>query len=178
MGHAKIYSEYYSNPKALFKGTIIFQNGSGTDLTEWTQKKTFFNCAKKLGNIFVYDRSGLGKSPADLSMSLKNPMTAKLVNAKLFALLKKRHIKLPYIIVGHSYGGMYAGYFARKYSNLVKGMLMIDPVPNNYQWSHSFLNQYKTDMNKIRKLSTDEAYIQYSYNKANKSNVMPAQLFF
>ena len=91
---------------------------------------------------------------------------------------KKRHIKPPYIIVAHSYGGMYAGYFARKYLNLVKGMLMIDPVPNNYQWSFSFLNQYKTDMNKMRKLSTDAAYTQYSYDKANKSNVMPAQLFY
>ena len=178
VGHAKLYSEYYPNPKSPFKGTIIFQNGSGTDLTEWTQNKTFFNCAKKLGNIFVYDRSGLGKSPADLSMSIKHPMTTMLVNAKLLALLEKRHIKPPYIVVAHSYGGMYAGYFARKYPDLVKGMLMIDPVPNNYQWSHSFLNKYKADMKKMRQLSTDEVYTQYSYNKTNKNNTMPAQLFF
>lgn len=176
--HAKLYSEYYPNTKALFKGTIIFQNGSGTDLTEWTRNKAFFNCVNRLGNVFIYDRSGLGKSPADLSMSTEHPMTAKLINSKWLALLKKRHIKPPYIIVAHSYGGMYAGYFARKHPNLVKGLLMIDPVPSNYKWSKTFLDKYKVDMSNMRKLSTYEIYTQYSYDKANQNKTMPAQLFF
>lgn len=178
VARAKLYSEYYSNSNAPFKGTIIFQNGSGTDLTEWTKNKDFFNCIKKLGKVFIYDRSGLGKSPADLSLSFNNPMTAELINKKLLMLLKKRHIKPPYILVAHSYGGMYAGYFARKYPSLVKGILMIDPVPSNYKWTTKFLNQYKIDMRKMRKLSTREAYTQYSYAKANQYNTMPAQLFF
>lgn len=31
-----LYSEYYPNPNAKFKGTIIFENASGTTLDEWT----------------------------------------------------------------------------------------------------------------------------------------------
>ncbi len=31
---------------------------------------------------------------------------------------------------------MYAGYFARKYPDSVTGMLMVDPVPSNYQYSN------------------------------------------
>lgn len=87
-----IYSEYYPNPHAKFKGTIIFENGSGAPLTEWTQNKLFFNCVKQVGNLFMYDRSGLGKSPGDLTLSTKSPMTAKRINRKLMALLKKRSL--------------------------------------------------------------------------------------
>ncbi len=37
----KLYSEYYPNPTAKFKGTIVFINGSGTSRSEWGQKKIF-----------------------------------------------------------------------------------------------------------------------------------------
>ena len=181
IGHTRLYSEYYLNPKAPFKGSIIFQNGSGTDLTEWTQNKTFLDCVRKLGNIFLYDRSGLGKSPADLSMSLKNPMTAKLINTKLTILLKKRHIKLPYILVAHSYGAMYAGYFARKYPRLVKGIILIDPVPPRYQWSSDFLISHNTtvsEFERMKKMKARELYKQYSFAITNKNNKMSAQLFY
>ena len=174
----KIYSEYYPNAHAQFKGTIIFENGSGTSLEEWKQNKTFFNCAKKQGALFLYDRNGLGKSPPDLSMSIKNPMTAKLINNKLMKLLKKRKIKPPYILVAHSYGGMYVGYFARKYPKLVKGILMVDPVPNNYEWSDAFLQQYQAEMKTMKKLSAGELYGQYGYANSNKLKTMSPQLFY
>ncbi len=178
IGNIKLYSEYYPNSHAKFKGTIVFQNGAGTSLKEWTQNKTFFNCVRKYGNLFMYDRSGLGKSPPDMSMSLTNPMTPKIINHKLMALLKKRKVKPPYIIVAHSYGGLYAGYFARKHPTLVTGMLMIDPVPNNYEWSDAFLNQFRSIMQKMKKQTTKELYAQHSYAKANKIKILSAQLFF
>ena len=53
-----IYSEYYPNSSAKFKGTIIFENGSGTDINEWKHNKKFFNCVKKIGSVFLYDRNG------------------------------------------------------------------------------------------------------------------------
>ena len=173
-----LYSEYFSNPKATFKGTIVFQNGAGTDLQEWAKNKSFFRCVSQYGNLFMYDRSGLGKSPPDVSMSLEKPMTAKLINAKLIQLLGKENIKPPYLLVGHSYGGMYAGYFARKFPNLVKGVLMIDPVPPNYKWTDAFLKQYQSDIKKMKLLTSEEAYKQFTYLKRERSNAMPAQLFY
>lgn len=109
-----LYSVNYVNPNTKFKGSIIFQNGSGTSLKEWTETKIFFQCIKQLGNVFVYDRSGQGNSPPDFNMSSTKPMTAELVNSKLIKLLKINDLKSPYILVSHSYGGMYAGYFAKK----------------------------------------------------------------
>lgn len=174
----KLYSEYYPNPKASFKGTIIFQNGAGTELGEWTKNNAFFQCVKKYGDLFLYDRSGLGNSPPDLSMTVDKPMTAELINSKLEKLLKRRGCKPPYIFVAHSYGAMYAGHFARKYPGLVKAILMVDPVPSNYEWSDDFLNQYKKDITRMKQLTSKQAYEEFTYLKREQESTMPAQLFY
>lgn len=139
-----IYSEYYPNQKAKFKGTIIFENGSGTDSTEWTGNRTFFNCVKQAGPIFLYDRNGLGKSPPDLHVSDKNPITAKFMSDKLSKLLKQRHIKPPYLIIAHSYGAIYAGHFALTNPDLIKGLLLVDPVPKNFHFSDKLANSHES----------------------------------
>ena len=173
-----LYSVNYANPNAKFKGSIIFQNGAGTSLKEWTHNKIFLQCIKQLGNAFVYDRSGQGNSPPDFNMSSTKPMTAELVNSKLIKLLKINDIKSPYILVSHSYGGMYAGYFAKKYPDLVVGMLMIDPVPRDYLWSDQILKQYNIQNEKMDKLSSREAYELYSSLRSGKDNIMSAQDFY
>ncbi|MDD3266599.1 MAG: alpha/beta hydrolase [Burkholderiales bacterium] len=129
-----LYSEYYPNDSAKFKGTIIFENGSGTTADEWTQNKKFFDCAKKVGSIFLYDRNGLGNSPADLSLSEEKPLTASYASSKLAKLLKQKDLKPPYIIVAHSYGSIYAGKFIADNESQVDGVLLVDPVPKNFHF--------------------------------------------
>lgn len=179
-GYSKlpIYSEYYPNSHAKFKGTIIFENGSGTPLTEWTQNKKFFGCVRQLGNLFMYDRSGLGKSPGDLSMSQKKPMTAKLINIKLMQLLKSRKIRPPYILVAHSYGSLYAGYFARKFPALIRGILMVDPSPPKYEWSIKLLDQAKPAMKIMNKLKGKQLYNAANYPKDRKYKHLFVPLYF
>ena len=46
---------------------------------------------------------------------------------------------------------MYAGYFARKYPDSVTGMLMVDPVPSNYQYSNRIQKQFKIALAKWTK---------------------------
>ena len=143
-----LYSEYYPNNKSKFRGTIIFQNGAGVSLKEWTHSKAFFKCLTQQGSAFMHDRSGLGQSSPDYSISLKSPITAQHVNSKLIRLLKRNKIQSPYIIVSHSYGGLYAGYFARKYPHLIAGMLMVDPVPSDYQYTNQFLEKFRINLAK------------------------------
>lgn len=142
----KLYSEYYPNPTAKFKGNIILINGSGTSMGEWGQNKKFFQCAKKVGSLFLYDRSSLGGSPQDTNLSAKNPITAKLISDQLIELLNKQKIKSPYIIVAHSYGGMYAGYFVLTHPNVVKAVLLVDPVPRNFYFSNGMMKDIKNGM--------------------------------
>ena len=150
-----LYSEYFPNSESEFRGTIVFQNGSGTSLIEWTENKTFFNCARQHGRILIYNRSGLGKSPPDLSISTQKPITAQLVNSKLMKLLTRNRIKAPYILVSHSYGGLYAGHFARKRPDLIAGMLMVDPDPSNYQYSNEILEKFEYTRKKTKNIASE-----------------------
>jgi len=171
-----LYSEYYPSQKAKFKGTIIFENGSGVTTSEWTQNKQFFTCAKKLGSLFMYDRNGLGKSPADLHTSVSNPITAKLVNNKLIKLLQQKHIRPPYLLVGHSYGGLYVDYFARKYPGLVQGVLMIDPSPRDFQYSDKVLNIINIES--WATIPSNELYAEYSDANAKKLHMDTAAVIY
>ena len=173
-----LYSEHYPNPQSEFKGTIVFQNGSGSPLNVWKDNTTFFNCARRHGNALMYDRSGLGQSPPDFSVSIKKPITAQLVHSKLMTLLKSNHIPGPYVLVSHSYGALYAGYFARKHPHLVAGMLMVDPVPNNYQYSDQILKNFKLTRAKLKNISSKEAYQLDDLKNPRESNMMTADSFY
>lgn len=158
----KLYSEYYPNLTAKFKGTIIFINGSGTGMSEWGQSKNFFSCAKKAGALFLYDRSGLGGSPTNLELSAKNPITAKLISDQLTDLLKSQHTPSPYIIVAHSYGSIYAGYFVLKNPTLVKAILFVDPVPRDFQFSNKLMKSFEKGITKAKKYPSKSIYKDYS----------------
>ncbi len=155
-----IYSEYYSNPKAKVPGTFIFFNGSGSDISVWKNKK-LFDCVKNIGSVFFYDRNGIGKSPPDFKVSGKNPITAKLISDRLSLLLKKLQIKPPYLLVAHSHGAMYAGYFALKNPHLVKGMLLVDPMPYNCSFSNSILDNLDNGLKEIHTKSAKYIYKKY-----------------
>lgn len=161
-----IYSEYYPNSTAKFKGTIIFENGSGTDISEWKANHKFFNCAKKNGSLFLYDRNGLGKSSPDLRLSSNNPLTAKLVSDKLSVVLKKLKIKPPYLFVAHSYGSMYVGYFILKNPNLVKGLLLVDPVPRDFYFSKKLMHKYRIGLEEAKTQPASYIYKKYNGSEA------------
>ena len=173
-----LHSQYYPNTDSNFKGTIIFENGSETSLTEWTENKSFFKCINEQGNIFLYDRSGLGKSPQDLSISFKKPTTAQLINSKLMKLLEKNQIKPPYILVAHSYGGLYAGYLARKYPDSVVGMLMVDPVPSQFQYSDEIQKKFRITLAKLIKISSKKEHKLFSFASSGNANMMTANAFY
>ena len=173
-----LHSQYHPNPNSRFKGAIIFQNGTGSSLEAWSTNKTFFECIKQLGNLFMYDRSGLGKSSPDFSVSSVNPITAKYVNSKLIRLLNRNGIKSPYILVSHSYGGLYAGYFARKFPDSVAGMLMVDPVPRNFLYSDRIQNQFDSALSTIGAIPSREAYKLYGVSRQSKNNGITADGFY
>lgn len=165
----KLYSEYYPNPSAKFKGTIIFINGSGVSMGEWKgnnefHSQKFFHCAKKLGSLFLYNRSGFHGSPPDYNLSAQNPITAKLISEQLSALLKKRHIIPPYLIVAHSYFAVAAGYFVLKNPGFVKGLLLIDPVPRDFHFSNKSTRRVESGIIAAKKHPATYIYKKYKPN--------------
>ena len=69
-----------------------------------------------------YDRAGLGASdPAP------SPRDGAAIAADLTAALAAAKVAPPYILVGHSSGGLYARVFADRFPGQVAGMVLVDP---------------------------------------------------
>ena len=136
------------------------------------------DCIKQLGSLFMHERSGLGKSSPDFSISTANPITAELINSKLTQLLERNRIKSPYILVSHSYAKLYAGYFARKYPDLVAGTLMVDPVPSNFLYSDRIQKQFNIALTTIGEMPSREAYKLYSVSRQSQNDEITADGFY
>jgi pimeloyl-ACP methyl ester carboxylesterase len=71
--------------------------------------------------VCVYDRAGHGWSePA------ANAQDAAKVAADLHMLLERGHVPGPYVLAGHSFGGLYILTFAALYPDEVAGMVVVD----------------------------------------------------
>jgi pimeloyl-ACP methyl ester carboxylesterase len=71
--------------------------------------------------VCVYDRAGRGWSdPAD------GPQDAVETARDLHTLLDRAHIPGPYVLAGHSFGGLYVLTFAATYPDQVAGLVLLD----------------------------------------------------
>lgn len=75
----------------------------------------------KFARACSYDRAGLGWSEVS-----PRPRTAANIVEELHTLLEQAGEKPPYLLVGHSKGGMYMRLFAQKYPGEVVGMVLVD----------------------------------------------------
>ena len=71
--------------------------------------------------VCVYDRAGRGWSdPADTTQD------ATQIATDLHTLLQRANVPGPYVLAGHSFGGLYALTYAAQYPGEVAGMVLID----------------------------------------------------
>ncbi len=83
--------------------------------------------AAALTTSVIYDRAGTGWSDrVDL------PRASVEVIDELRALLHLAEVPAPYVMVGHSLGGLYARHYAQRYANEVSGLVLLDPAHEDY----------------------------------------------
>ena len=71
--------------------------------------------------VCVYDRAGRGWSePAD------TPQDGRQIATDLHTLLQRGNVPGPYVLAGHSFGGLYVLTFAARYPDEVAGMVLVD----------------------------------------------------
>jgi pimeloyl-ACP methyl ester carboxylesterase len=113
------------NVRVRVEGTgspaVIFESGFGGDgVNSWT---SIFPDIAKMTRAFAYDRAGIGKSdPAT------GPRTYNAIASELHAVLKQQKIAPPYVLVGHSYGGVLVRAFYGLYPSEVSGIVFVDPM--------------------------------------------------
>lgn len=102
---------------------VIIESALGSCSAEW------WHLAEIIGQnatVLTYDRAGYGKS----SISTL-PRTPKNIAKELFCLLGELGITDKVLVVGHSQGGLYAQQFTRDYPEVVRGLVLIDPLSAN-----------------------------------------------
>jgi len=114
-----VYSKGLENRKENAP-VIVFENGMGVGLGSWD---VVIEQLSKVAPVFAYDRSGVGKSDKVFQMP-----SVKLVAENLKSLLTALNIPPPYILVGHSMGGLYARGYAGIFPDEISGLIMIDPA--------------------------------------------------
>lgn len=97
---------------------VVFENGLGADMSSWT--KVFSEIGSE-ATVFAYNRPGYGDSDA-----VTTSRDGAQIVEELRLLLRGNGLQPPYVLVGHSLGGLYMQLFARRHPAEVAGLVLVD----------------------------------------------------
>jgi pimeloyl-ACP methyl ester carboxylesterase len=116
------------------KPTVVFENGIFDRKETWM--KVFPDVAAT-HSVFAYERPGIGRST-----STRRPRDGATIVDDLRTLLRSQGLSPPYILVGHSLGGLYMQLFARRYPSEVAGLVLVDPThPTQFKGAGALRNR-------------------------------------
>lgn len=104
--------------------TIVMIAGLGDGMA------TFQDVAPELAataTVILYDRAGYGGSDAT-----EGARDAEAAGRELSAVLEQSGVSGPYVLVGHSLGGLYAEYFAAQHPDQVLGVVLEESRPADF----------------------------------------------
>jgi pimeloyl-ACP methyl ester carboxylesterase len=108
--------------------TVILEAGQGGLSSEWLWIQPEL---AKTTRVCAYDRAGIAWSEPGPA-----PRDAQQIVRELHTLLENAQIPGPYLLAGHSYGGLYVRVYAATYPEAVKGMVLIDAAHPD-QWERN-----------------------------------------
>lgn len=109
--------------------TVVIDAGWGNWSLLWTEVQAE---VAKTTRVCSYDRAGMGYSEAG-----PLPRDAQHMAAELHKLLEQAGIAGPYVMVGHSLGGLPVRLFAHEYSTEVSGVVLIDSMSPRQRTEHA-----------------------------------------
>lgn len=122
--------------------TVVIEAGMGEPPIESGTWEKVIKAISAKNRVVLYDRAGLGKSDP----TAKLPRTSRDVATDLHALLSKAGLPGPYVLVGHSYGGIHHRMFAHLYPDEVAAMVLVDAShPNQMERFRALLGLPQAD---------------------------------
>src|SRR5918993_1143899 len=98
--------------------TVVLDAGSGGFSAHWVRVQREVSGTT---GVCSYDRAGMGWSEMG-----PEPRDVKQISIELHTLLKGASIEGPYVLVGHSFGGLYVRTYAARYPDEVAGVVLVD----------------------------------------------------
>lgn len=98
--------------------TVVFVNGAGGPIEGWRQ---VFGPVAAFSKVFAYNRPGIGASSKP-----RLAQTAAHMVESLRTALQAASLPPPYLLVGHSFGGLIVNLFARRHPGDVAGVVFLE----------------------------------------------------
>jgi pimeloyl-ACP methyl ester carboxylesterase len=115
--------------------TVVIDTGAGDLAAKWYGVQ---DQLAQVAHVCTYDRAGYGQSePGPM------PRHVQQAASELKLLLEKAGLKGPYVLVGHSLGGLNLQVFADQYPDLVAGLVLLDPAPRDFISGKAFPDLYQ-----------------------------------
>jgi len=122
--------------------TVILEAGYGNNAQIWdaivlepnSDETAVLPGVAAFTRVCAYDRPGTTAGPEHLSRSdpVPQPRTAADAVADLHALLTAADVPSPYVLVGHSFGGLIVRLYAATYPAEVAGLVLVDASHEDY----------------------------------------------
>jgi len=123
--------------------TVLYEAGIAATNLNWCHIQ---ETVAHFTHTVSYDRGGLGWSGP--SITARTPTNCA---SELHDLLEKANIKPPYILVGHSFGGLVMRRYALSYPEEVSGVVLVDPMRCE-EWPPMNPGR-QSEIDKVKKLS-------------------------
>lgn len=118
-----------SGPEGAQGGpTVVMDAGIGECSLGWSPVQPEVT---KFARVCTYDRAGLGWSD-----SAPTARTSQQIVNDLHTLLTNAGIEPPYVMVGHSFGGLNLRLYASQFPEEVAGMVLVDSAHEDYSIRH------------------------------------------
>jgi len=145
--------------------TVILEAGTGDSSEVWNAGQ---NQVDQFAHVCSYDRLGLGKSD-----KLTVAHNADEIVNDLHQLLQSAHVSPPYVMVGHSIGGIYVRKYAAIYPTQVTGLVLLDSAHEEQfsrvseispEWAKRISDRFPADEQRAQGFLPQNARLAWHFN--------------
>jgi len=161
----------YCNVRGRGDAIVVFDSGLGETHEAW---RWVWPDVTKFARVFLYDRAGIGRSdPAPA------PRSSDRIVEELHGLLAAAGLAGPYVLVGHSFGGLNVQLFASRYPGEVAAVVLVEPTPVEFpSRENDLLSEFaRAKLTTSRGVSGEGVRLEWASVQASAEQVRAARPF-